>query len=278
MGAPPTSPLGGSTRPRPQRPIRHSMAGIFWLSSGRAGASSESQMFLRTITAQEATGQIADIYKKQTAQRGFVMSATTCFTARPDLLPIYTEFSDKIRAGFSLGLREWRLITLIAAKQIPSTYCSHVYSQQLVGDLGSKDAVLAVQRDFRTAGLSDERHRNAGLRREDRERRLADFKSRHRSPAIRRIHRPTDLRHCPLCLVSMLRQPVLRRDGCRPGGGFHRQRRGIPNGNDRGQTDLRMPRLPCAAFTSPRRSARARTRCRHSRALPTWTACPRRRR
>ena len=49
-----------------------------------------------------------------------------------------------------MGLREWRLITLIAAKQIPSTYCSHVYSQQLVGDLGSKEAVLAVQRDFRT--------------------------------------------------------------------------------------------------------------------------------
>ena len=112
-------------------------------------------MFLQTIAENEATGRIAEIYGKQIAQRGFVMSATTCFTARPDLLPIYTEFSDKIRAGFSLGLREWRLITLIAAKQIPSTYCSHVYSQQLIGDLGSKEAVLAVQRDFRTSGLSD---------------------------------------------------------------------------------------------------------------------------
>jgi uncharacterized peroxidase-related enzyme len=52
-------------------------------------------------------------------------------------------------------MREWRLITLIAAKQIPSTYCSHVYGKQLVEHLGSKDAVLAVQRDFRTAGLSE---------------------------------------------------------------------------------------------------------------------------
>jgi len=112
-------------------------------------------MFLQTIAENEATGRIAEIYGKQIALRGFVMSATTCFTARPDLLPIYTEFSDKIRAGFSLGLREWRLITLIAAKHIPSSYCSHVYSQQLVGDLGSKAAVLAVQQDFRTAGLSD---------------------------------------------------------------------------------------------------------------------------
>jgi uncharacterized peroxidase-related enzyme len=52
-------------------------------------------------------------------------------------------------------MREWRLITLIAAKHIPSTYCSYVYGQQLIADLGSKEAVLAVLRDFRSAGLPD---------------------------------------------------------------------------------------------------------------------------
>ncbi|MGO4525619.1 carboxymuconolactone decarboxylase family protein [Microvirga sp. 2MCAF35] len=112
-------------------------------------------MFLQTIEEEDATGKVAGIYEKQRAQVGFVMEAAKCFTARPDLLPIYTEFSDRLRAGFSLGLREWRLITLIAAKHIPSTYCSHVYGKQLIEDLGSKEAVLAVQRDFRTAGLSD---------------------------------------------------------------------------------------------------------------------------
>lgn len=85
------------------------------------------------------------------------MAATRCFTARPDLLPIYTDFSSRIRDGFSLGLREWRLITLIAAKHIPSTYCSHVHGKQLIDDLESKDAVLAVQRDFWSADLP-ERH------------------------------------------------------------------------------------------------------------------------
>jgi len=112
-------------------------------------------MFLQTIEEDEAAGPVAEIYEKQKVQLGFVMEAAKCFTARPDLLPIYTDFSDRIRAGFSLGLREWRLITLIAAKQIPSTYCSHVYGKQLIGDLGSKEAVLAVQSDFRNAGLSD---------------------------------------------------------------------------------------------------------------------------
>lgn len=112
-------------------------------------------MFLQTIEEEQATGRVAEIYEKQRAQLGFVMEAAKCFTARPDLLPIYTDFSDRIRAGFSLGLREWRLITLIVAKHVPSTYCSHVYSKQLIDDLGSKEAVLAVQRDFRTASLPD---------------------------------------------------------------------------------------------------------------------------
>ena len=112
-------------------------------------------MFLQTIGEEEATGRVADIYEAQKSQMGFVMATARSFTARPDFLPIYTDFFDKLRSGFSLGVREWRLITLIAAKHIPSTYCSYVYGKQLIGDLGSKDAVLAVQRDFRTAGLPE---------------------------------------------------------------------------------------------------------------------------
>ncbi|MET0430704.1 MAG: alkylhydroperoxidase [Microvirga sp.] len=112
-------------------------------------------MYLRTIAEADATGRVAEIYAAQRAQLGFVMATARSFTPRPDLLPIYTEFSDRIRAGFSLGVREWRLITLIAAKHVPSTYCSYVYGRQLVDDLGSKEAVMAVQRDFRTARLPD---------------------------------------------------------------------------------------------------------------------------
>jgi uncharacterized peroxidase-related enzyme len=112
-------------------------------------------MFLKTIGEEEAKGRIAELYQAQKAQNGFVMSAMQCWTARPDLLPIYQEFSDKIRAGFSLSPRDWRLITLIAAKHVPSTYCSHVYGKQLIADLGSKEAVLSAQRDFHSANLSE---------------------------------------------------------------------------------------------------------------------------
>jgi uncharacterized peroxidase-related enzyme len=70
-------------------------------------------------------------------------------------VPLVQHFIDEARGKFSLGLRAWRLITLVAAKEIASTYCSYVYGKHLTSDFGSKEAVLAIQRDFRSAGLPE---------------------------------------------------------------------------------------------------------------------------
>ncbi|MBI4046495.1 MAG: alkylhydroperoxidase [Devosia nanyangense] len=109
-------------------------------------------MFLKTIAPEEAEGEIAEIYRHELDKYGFVMDASRCMTTRPDLMPLVEHFIAALRDNFSLGLRGWRLITLIAAKEIPSTYCSHVYSKALAAEFG-KDKVMAIQRDFRTAGL-----------------------------------------------------------------------------------------------------------------------------
>ncbi|MGB3335766.1 MAG: alkylhydroperoxidase [Devosia sp.] len=110
-------------------------------------------MFLKTVSPDEATGEVAAIYRKEVDAIGFLMDATRCWTARPEVLPLFEHFSEGVKANFSLGMRGWRLITFIAAKQVPSTYCSHVYARTLAKDLG-KEQVLAIQRDFRKAGLS----------------------------------------------------------------------------------------------------------------------------
>lgn len=110
-------------------------------------------MYLKTIDESAATGRIAEIYTAQKGQLGFVMAAAQCLTSRDDLLPAYTDFVNTMRGGFTLSQRDWRIITLIAAREVPSTYCSMVYGKQLIADLGSRDMVLAVQRDFRSAGL-----------------------------------------------------------------------------------------------------------------------------
>ena len=112
-------------------------------------------MFVRTISESEATGAVAEIYRAEKAEMGVVMAATECWTARPDLLPAWPDFFNRVRAGFTLSGRDWRLITIIAAKRVPSTYCAHVYGRRLLDDLGSKAAVVAVLNDYRNAGLSD---------------------------------------------------------------------------------------------------------------------------
>ncbi|HQZ12988.1 MAG TPA: alkylhydroperoxidase, partial [Devosia sp.] len=111
-------------------------------------------MYLETIGAEEATGEVAELYRSSLENRGFVMDADACWTAVPGLFPLVDHMLVTARNNFTLGRLNWRLITLIAAKEVPSSYCSHVYASLLVADLGSKEQVLAIQRDFRNAGLS----------------------------------------------------------------------------------------------------------------------------
>lgn len=112
-------------------------------------------MFVRTVEPAEAEGEIGAIYADELASMGRVMQATQCWSARPDILAPVEHLLHQIRDGFSLGLINFRLITLIAAKSVPSSYCSHVYFKALSGMIG-REQTLAVHRDFRNAGLTDQ--------------------------------------------------------------------------------------------------------------------------
>ena len=111
-------------------------------------------MFLRTIEPTEAEGEVASIYVDELASMGRVMQATQCWSARPDILAPVDRLLHQIRDGFSLGLINFRLITLVVAKHVPSSYCSHVYFKALSGMIG-REQTLAVHRDYRNAGLTE---------------------------------------------------------------------------------------------------------------------------
>ena len=112
-------------------------------------------MFIRTIEPDEATGEIADLYNAEIASMGKVMQATQCWSARPDMILPVERLLHQLRDNFSLGLVNFRLITFVAAKYVPSSYCSHVYFKSLSGAIGREQA-LAVQADYRNAGLSEQ--------------------------------------------------------------------------------------------------------------------------
>jgi uncharacterized peroxidase-related enzyme len=112
-------------------------------------------MFLQTVAEEDATGAISEVYAKEKAGVGFVPEAARCFSTRPDMPALFDTFFDGIKANFSLGGREWCLITFVAATHLRSTYCSQVYSHRMLALGESKETLLAIQRNFRTAGLSD---------------------------------------------------------------------------------------------------------------------------
>ncbi|NJM93016.1 MAG: alkylhydroperoxidase [Rhodospirillaceae bacterium] len=112
-------------------------------------------MFLQTVTEEDATGAIAEVYAKEKAGVGFVPEAARCFSTRPDMPPLFDVFFDGIKANFSLSGREWCLITFVAAKHLRSTYCSQVYSSRMLALGESKETLLAIQSGGRTAALSD---------------------------------------------------------------------------------------------------------------------------
>lgn len=111
-------------------------------------------MYIKTITPDEATGEVARLYAQEIETQGRVMAATQCWSARPDMLAPVEHLLHQMRDGFSLGLINFRLITLIAAKHVPSSYCSHVYFRSLSQALG-RDKVLKIQANHRNAGLSE---------------------------------------------------------------------------------------------------------------------------
>lgn len=110
-------------------------------------------MFIKTIEPGEAKGEIAALYEAERKSTGRVMQATQCWSARPDMIVPVENLLHQIRDGFSLGLLNFRLITFVAAKHVPSSYCSHVYFRSLSSMIGREQA-LAVRRDYRNAGLT----------------------------------------------------------------------------------------------------------------------------
>lgn len=112
-------------------------------------------MYIKTVSDDEATGEIAELFKAERESMGMVMEATRCWSARPDMLVPIEHLLHQMRDNFSLGLVNFRLITFIAAKHVPSSYCSHVYFRSLSGMIG-RELALAVHRDYRSAGLTEQ--------------------------------------------------------------------------------------------------------------------------
>src|SRR5262245_10942123 len=110
--------------------------------------------YLRTVEESEAEGVVAAAYAANRADYGYVMNASRAWTTKPAIQAAWGAFYGTVNREFSLPRRDWQLITFVAAKYIHSTYCSLQWGKALLAELDSPEQVIALEHDFRNAGLS----------------------------------------------------------------------------------------------------------------------------
>jgi uncharacterized peroxidase-related enzyme len=110
--------------------------------------------WIQTIDEGEVTGYLAPVYQAEIARLGFVMEATKALSIKPEIAQAFDAFTAAVKEASSLTPRERRLISLLVADRLASTYCVLVYAVEVERDLGGLERVRALMRDYRSAGLS----------------------------------------------------------------------------------------------------------------------------
>jgi uncharacterized peroxidase-related enzyme len=110
--------------------------------------------WVKTLNEDEVTGSLRQAYEAELARLGFVMEATRALSSTPELAAAFDSFTSAVKQASSLTPQERRLISLLVAQRLRSTYCVLVYATEVERDLGGLDRVGAVLSDHRSAGLS----------------------------------------------------------------------------------------------------------------------------
>ncbi|MDR7481446.1 MAG: hypothetical protein QN183_06330 [Armatimonadota bacterium] len=110
--------------------------------------------WVRTLDEDEVADELRPLYEAELARLGFVMEATKALSLRPRLAAALETFTAAVKQESALTPQERRLISLLVAHRLRSTYCVLVYAVDVERDLGGLARVRAVLRDYRTAGLT----------------------------------------------------------------------------------------------------------------------------
>jgi uncharacterized peroxidase-related enzyme len=107
--------------------------------------------WVRTADEAEVTGDLQARYDADLNKLGFVMEATKALTANPELAIAVEAFEAAVKRTSHLTARERRLIHLVVADRIGSTYCVLVYAAAMAQEPGGVEGVRTVLRDHRNA-------------------------------------------------------------------------------------------------------------------------------
>lgn len=97
--------------------------------------------FIETVPEEEATGQVAEIYEEERADKGYVSNYVKVFSQRPQVIYAWQNLNKTIKEA--AGDRLYELATIAAARRIRSTYCSLAHGKVFAEKLDGPDLLLA---------------------------------------------------------------------------------------------------------------------------------------
>src|SRR5436305_13300273 len=109
--------------------------------------------FIRTVSEQDASGDVAAMYEADRQVFGRLPNLTTAFSLRPDVYAAWRGLNGAVKSN--MDLRRYELATLAAARRLGSSYCMLAHGSVLLDKFLDADAVRAVAADHHAAGLDE---------------------------------------------------------------------------------------------------------------------------
>lgn len=111
-------------------------------------------MIITPPTPDEASGHVAEMYADDLADDGFVFAHTQAMAMNPG---VHAAFEALVGAIVpSIGLRNYELVTLAAARGIRSSHCLLAHGRKtLRAGLMDEDQLVDLAHDYRNAELTD---------------------------------------------------------------------------------------------------------------------------
>ncbi len=109
--------------------------------------------FLRTVSEDEATGEVAELYETDIERAGYLHNYIRTFSLHPAAYQAWRGLVSAIAK--SMDERRYELATFSAANRLRSSYCSLAHGQVLVDKFLEPSVVEVLVEDPGSAGLDD---------------------------------------------------------------------------------------------------------------------------
>lgn len=111
-------------------------------------------MFINGVEEQSADVEVAEYYRSQREQWGFLPNYAAAFSHHPEVASAWANLNLTIRGG--MDRRRYEIATIAAARARRSTYCTAAHSKFLRDACGDEDAMRVISSNPDGSGLGEQ--------------------------------------------------------------------------------------------------------------------------